>query len=364
MTTQLMLESNKIVLTNDIIIEYKDVEDNENLLDNELKKSHEYDDFFSSDDEISNLIYNRISLKMYDKKRTEISIRYNMVKDFCIRINDYIPQFDTNFREILNKYIKIEIGGQYIISMPLSLNLLFCKLSNNSIEEYDNSIVLPLFFSNMMKNEIFPIYKLIYHNVVIRMDDIPYDIDVMFDSYTQSLQSTEEMWDYPSKCLYGDIIDIPIITSSTYSHIMRDNYIDTYYWGRVKFLLFEFFHKDSTNNYFNYDESQPIIDSIEISVNGLEKMVLTNILTVNFLGIRYYMLPLSTEITGWDEIKDYFFNIDKKLVGNTAVNLNYDSVRIKFNTNIDLTTYTCIVTVPMLNIIRMGHGMAGLKFSS
>ncbi|AGF85605.1 hypothetical protein QJ854_gp177 [Moumouvirus goulette] len=295
----------------------------------------------------------------------------NKIKDFpdCQRIYELQFYEPTNKSELvsLNLEIKfknynediliymdkiqfvIEIGGNIILKTSLENVIMLSKYLGINIT-YENDItIIPIPFKQLFFCENFPLYKLKYMTMNIKIyNNSQYINCLSFNYQTKKLFNPDEFSFLPKR-----IIFFQGQQSKYKSHIkLNFNLV-------CKVIMFSI---EYNNERF---VQPPQINQIKLYLNNLKPIIYdfndNEILEYNIFGKKYYAISLCKELVYKKDIKKLFKDEE-----NIPTGINFsrlDDVDMSIICNDDITGCLINLATISINEINFSNGMAGLKFA-
>jgi hypothetical protein len=312
-----------------------------------------------------------------DKFTFQITRQADLISDLkmIMEYDDLELDIEDRFY-LLESTIELEIGGSPITKFSLSSNLLLCLLRDKKVIEEQGIIKLPLLLFDSPKDDLFPLLCLDYHEVRIIIKLHPkiankMRINLSLIGYVIGANN------YSGDTRFGDALtsinkynsgdkgldEMRRVHAADYTNFLlqsNDYLLGTYLNFNlvVKFVMFRFKPKKASS-IWDYLSCQPNLDAIRMSLNGLYPMEFGSdrILTVDFMGVRLYVLPLSPELADWNKVKQSLSEKDFKFTG---INFSkVDTTKFDFVTDVPIEEFDTYITPINLNLNRISGGMNG-----
>ncbi|AYV81969.1 MAG: hypothetical protein Harvfovirus89_1, partial [Harvfovirus sp.] len=312
--------------------------------------------------------------------------RYYVAKHADLVSNFYlIIEYDTLYLDLeerlnlLDSTIELRIGGGTIYKYSLSTSLLFSQVRDKKVIDSDNQIKIPISILDSFVDDLFPIMNLCYHDVFIYFDlnpklqnkishHISYtgyfylgSVDPLFSNYygenISGTHVTDEQTKKARRSTADSFFEFYILQSTQIS--LQRNFLSNEFRYLTKFIIFRFIPKKASTIY-EYLDMQPQLDEIHVSLDNNPPLSFTQdkILTINFMGIKLYILILTPEISTLQKLKQ---TLKTKDYLNSGINFNkINLVRFDFILDIPTEEFDVIATPINLNIQRMISGMSGV----
>jgi hypothetical protein len=336
-----------------------------------LNNDFDDNDYNDYNDGISNNNYNDVQLMLEpclysDKKYCKFQL-----DDYSIDVIDNIylemdaPNFENKY-DLLQMVIKLSVGGSVIYDSTL-LTCIFNQIaSSKNIEEYEDKIRIPIlnfdtYYDKKHDMRGFPIKHLQWHAVKIILY---YPNNDLFRLIINGKQYENDIMIMIRNNRYDNIVLINTIFKEELNklnkYILSLNLIN-------KFILI--FIEENEYNEENIFTYTPIINKIILNCDKQDVLDFTDddLLDIEIFGIKIYVLPMCSEFSDWESIREVYRNPIKNLTGN---GINFSKIdntylQIEFENNYyNKDNYKINFISVSLNITRMMSGMMGLAFGS
>lgn len=311
-----------------------------NPIEEEVKRETNHNDalmklFTSNADNIATIT--QVPKNQYYKNTYTLSRKSDIIDKIYITVKS-----STNIQDILNSSFTIESNGNDIFPKTKIFTLLLTQMfyeQNIVYDEEKEEYQIPLLDFTIMANNKnlingFPICNLLYSNNTIIIEpegDINLDINVYQESKLLSIEGRNEILKhtfyslfprsnlmYSYRCCYSqDCVTININKTCL-----------------SKFLMISFKNVDIT----------PSITNAFIEGGDYVEWEEDEILTVNMLDQKFFILPLTKEFSTWENILQSFKDVDEKILktpfyscNNTKLTI-YTDMELK-NSLIELYSY-------------------------
>lgn len=282
---------------------------------------------------------------------------------------------DVIVHELLQSTVRLNIGGSIISNFNLATNILIAKLCDK--EEYveiNEFTKIPLMVMHNSGGNMVNMAAIGCYTVEIIIDNIREEIldklgklHLTFDIYYYAgvydfgeaskifgnyiggnITTDEKKTDYTKKCAAQ--IDFKNTYMTSKDHILNDNKL-VKIPSNTKFITFRFISKDFNDIAFLKPN---IVEATIITDEGMS-LPFYEILSMNFLNITMFIVPLSHESLNWNSIKD---SVKKCEFESTFCEFNQISVKIF--TNVPYDNYDVIMSFVGFNYGICTEGRMGL----
>lgn len=330
-----------------------DINESENILTND-----DYDLDQIQDEIIDTQL---ISVKL-DKvvNKLRITTINNLISDTKIIFIFKNFNMTTNQKmDILNTQINVSIGGSEITCFTLVENIVLAHLINKNLVDEGDKLIIPLILFNEYAHGRFPAWLLCFHELNINITNyLDPETEVYFE-YHQHILSSK---------FTNNLLPLTVIVPQYYpitASVKNKNYvsIECRFNLLVKCILIRFIPNDLDDNSMSLiNPETPIIDRIELIADNKDPLVFTNneLLQVDFMGIKIYVVPLTPELKNWETTSEYLTS--SKYSGNGVNFSRIDRVDMDIYLEQEFTG-DCVVEAYYHNIQKFMSGMSGLAFS-
>ena len=393
----------KLALEGDLereLEEYRNNIENETRNFEENLKREEFKDVIErSDFTVDRLLYNIEEATLYlehsnfiikDKIKNKIDNKYNKLefvipRQFDIMNKIYliidIPEDFVNLPiedklSILDITFDFTIGGSLIDNMSLLTSIFLGICEGQNIEQQDNKLIIPLMnFNNYMQKKSIN-YK--YDSIGIPLIALQYSETKIIIKYPENLAhykfslKVNGLFSLDTeyrRYLAHNSFEYPIfITEKNESVKLLDYHkpmeINLKLISKCFFIYFTPENiKDSDRIMLNY----PVLTSAKLKFNGIFELDFDeeDILSIDILGIKIYILSFSKEFDTWETIMETFKDRNNKL-SNEGINLSMygkTTLYLNFENNDNDNLFNINIINFSFNLLRIMSGMAGKAFS-
>lgn len=339
-------------------------------LELELSKARTEDLLLSVDDppadyiDIDKSVFGHESLE-FTGRSIKIPYSYSVITNVWLVVKYDSLNTANATSHFMSNMMDLIVGNQKVCSMNLKLNILMAKLAGKDIEDSLDEVRIPLIIFDMMPFKMFPVYKLLYHEIYIYLSSASVGTDTRmkifldFDYYIDDGKQLSKV-EYYSDLL--DDIKIPVLTCVTSFKFCstRNSYCIPIYKS-FKFVMIEFINIFSKEH--NELINMPYLNSVTISVNDKDPMVYDDdLMEVVYVGKKLYLIPFTPELSNWEGFTNYCRSLDYNVVGSHAANIQGGTMRISFDTDYDLMNngYGVSITIAEINGIMMSCGVGSI----
>lgn len=315
-------------------------------------------------------IYGTIVEKCIPRSKDSYNYRINHTADYCrdaclvLKYNSL--EFDISERiKLLESDIILEQGGTPIITTTVGVNLFFCLLKGRAvIDEMDGEIRIPIVFFDLFPDCMLPVLQLGFHETRIILN-LSSDIGIT-ESYIEYVgvfaESETRRKAYQSST---EFISISCQKREFKSEDCKGS-LATHFSLITKFVMF-YFRPTKCYSQWDYCTSVPSLYGVDFSINDLEPLHFDHdqILSVEFMGIKMYILSLSPEVMNWKNMLDYFKS--KKHTKHTFNGINFskfNNEKFYLNTDVPIDDFDVCCTSIHHNIQIIRDGITVLMMSA
>jgi hypothetical protein len=241
-------------------------------------------------------------------------------------------------------YIRIQTqSGKEIVNL-LDTNLLDCSilshLNDNNIEEYENTITIPLMQFNTLEHGY--LYRKLSNKLIrVFFENATSSTQIAIDNASVSIIfSGRKYYDFnslieSSKEIFYNPIDIEWFFTPYIADGMKIKGFETE--NVIKFIILKLI-KD-TSNYDEFISNQPTIEEVSIEYESRIPYIydMKYMMQIELFGVNIYILPLYPEFTNINNILYYLRN------SNNGIEL-YDDYILKIKTNIANEKYNLYIS--------------------
>ena len=302
----------------------------------------------------------------------------DLIGDLTLNVKYKDLDFDPNNRfDLLSMPVILRVNGSEFSSFTVSSNIMLCGLRNKYVLEEEGIIKIPLLCLDIPPDNLFPIVALPYSSIGIIIKPTEHlSKNVTFTiSYTGYYIDTRIVGNsLAAQQVFGEMLGnthhktfkakdqrrTVARTAMTYISLKSHNYKwhknqDIPICGKVKFILF-YFRLKKANTIWEHIGSQPVLECVKMSVSKLAPIEFRDVITtVDFMGIRMFLVPLIPEFASLELVKD---QLEKGKFTADAINF-FKLQDVVFDLEIDQPIEEYDVSIIAINITndRIGGGV-------
>lgn len=262
---------------------------------------------------------------------------------------------------IITTCVTVIIGGQRVTDCTIASALLQMTLRKEHIRICDDRLIIPLMYLDD-NSDGFPLNRLKYHAFDIRIDHLnirAQEINLLCEGL---LRATNDFCTNRFKfiTMRTDVDTSYIPHGTSFKSKIDPNLIK-------KYIIF-FLIPPIDTDFWEYTENQPLIESIDLIIDDRLPWTFdeSDLLSVEFLGIKIYVLPLSPEMKTWEQAINMLNEQNFKGISTCGINfskVDYKKLYLQVHADRMLSGYQLFVEMIGINVLKFGDGMMTVAYA-